>query len=46
MSTFMQHALLTGPIQGLLTLQDGTVVNVTPDVIEVTGRSRPTRCRS
>lgn len=31
----MQHALITGPITGLLTLQDGTVVNVTPDVIEV-----------
>jgi hypothetical protein len=36
----MQHALLTGPIQGLLTLQDGTVVNVTPDVIEVSGQEQ------
>lgn len=36
----MQHALVTGPIQGLLTLEDGTVVNVTPAVIEVTGQEQ------
>jgi hypothetical protein len=36
----MQHALVTGPIQGLVTLQDGTVVNVNPDVIEVTGQDQ------
>lgn len=27
------HAVLTGPIQGLVTLADGTVVNATPDVV-------------
>lgn len=31
----MTHAVLTGPITGLLTLADGTVVNVTPAVVEV-----------
>ena len=36
----MQHALYTGPIQWLLTLADGTVVNVNPDVIEVTGQEQ------
>lgn len=34
------HILLTGPISGLLTLQDGTVVNVTPAAIEVTGQDQ------
>lgn len=29
------HVVLTGPIKGLLTLADGTVVNVSPDRIEV-----------
>jgi hypothetical protein len=36
----MQHALYTGPIQGLLTLNDGTVVNVNPDVIEVANQEQ------
>jgi hypothetical protein len=36
----MQHAFYTGPIQGLVTLEDGTVVNVTPDVIEVAGQDQ------
>lgn len=31
------HVLLTGPIRGTVTLDDGTVVDVTPDVIEVSG---------
>lgn len=32
----LQHALITGPVTGILTLADGTQVNVTPTVIEVT----------
>lgn len=35
MSEPMSHALLTGPITGLLTLADGTKVDVSPDAIEV-----------
>lgn len=27
------HAVITGPIQSLITLEDGTVVNASPDVI-------------
>lgn len=40
MSDAPQHVLLTGPIQGLLTLADGTVVNVTPPIVEVTGQDQ------
>lgn len=29
------HVVLTGPITGAVTLEDGTVVDVTPGVIEV-----------
>lgn len=34
--TDQKHVLLTGPVQGLMTLEDGTVINVTPAAIEVT----------
>lgn len=40
MSDTPKHVLLTGPVQGLLTLKDGTVVNVTPAAIEVTGQDQ------
>lgn len=30
-----EHVLLSGPIQGLITLDDGTVVNVSPDQVDV-----------
>lgn len=36
----MTHVVLTGPITGLLTLEDGTVVNVSPTAIEVTGQEQ------
>jgi hypothetical protein len=29
----MTHALLTGPIRGTVTLADGTVVDVRPDIV-------------
>lgn len=29
------HAVLTGPITGTITLEDGTVVDVSPQIIEV-----------
>lgn len=31
----MTHALITGPIKGTVTLADGTVVDVKPDVIHL-----------
>jgi uncharacterized membrane-anchored protein len=31
----MSHAIITGPITGQVTLDDGTAYNVTPGVIEV-----------
>lgn len=31
------HVVLTGPIRGNLTLADGTMVDVTPPVVEVAG---------
>ena len=31
----MSHAVLTGPITGTVTLPDGTVVDVTPQVVYV-----------
>jgi hypothetical protein len=31
----MQHAVLTGPIRTTLTLSDGTVVDVRPDLVYV-----------
>lgn len=31
----MTHAVLTGPIKGTVTLADGTVVDVKPDVVYV-----------
>lgn len=31
----MTHAVLTGPIKGTVTLEDGTVVDVKPDVVFV-----------
>lgn len=31
----MSHAILTGPIKGTVTLSDGTVVDVKPDMIFV-----------
>jgi hypothetical protein len=30
-----EHALITGPISGTVTLEDGTVVDVTPPIIEL-----------
>lgn len=36
----MAHVVLTGPITGLVTLKDGTVLNVTPAAVEVTGQEQ------
>lgn len=33
------HVVLTGPIRGSVTLEDGTVVDVTPEIVEVSGQA-------